>query len=80
MHVVIDSLVGLVTGLFTLGEADLITIGPGSLFTSLITNVLVHGIPEAIASSKAIKVYISNLMTQANESLNLTASAHIRKI
>ena|SRR2546423_6012578 len=61
-------------------NADLITIGPGSLFTSLITNVLVHGIPEAIANSRAIKVYICNLMTQANESLNLTASEHINKI
>src|SRR5690349_9182881 len=61
-------------------NADLITIGPGSLFTSLITNVLVHGIPEAIAKSHAVKVYICNLMTQANESLNLTASEHIKKI
>lgn len=61
-------------------DADLITIGPGSLFTSLITNVLVHGIPEAIAKSRAVKVYICNLMTQANESLNLTASEHIKKI
>ena len=61
-------------------KADLITIGPGSLFTSLITNVLVHGIPEAIASSRAVKVYICNLMTQVNESLNLTASEHIKKI
>jgi uncharacterized cofD-like protein len=61
-------------------QADLITIGPGSLFTSLITNVLVHGIPEAIAKSRAVKVYICNLMTQANESLNLTASEHIKKI
>lgn len=61
-------------------RADLITIGPGSLFTSLITNVLVRGIPEAIASSNAVKVYICNLMTQANESLNLTASEHIKKI
>lgn len=61
-------------------NADLITIGPGSLFTSLITNVLVHGIPEAIAKSRAVKVYICNLMTQANESLNLTASEHIKKI
>jgi uncharacterized cofD-like protein len=61
-------------------KADLITIGPGSLFTSLITNVLVHGIPEAIASSNAVKVFICNLMTQANESLNLTASEHINKI
>lgn len=61
-----------------LAEADLITIGPGSLFTSLVPNLLVKGIPEAIAASKAIKAYICNLMTQANESLGMTASDHIR--
>ena len=60
-----------------IAQADLITIGPGSLFTSLIPNLLVHGIPEAIVSSRAIKVFICNLMTQANESLNLTAADHI---
>ena len=63
-----------------LGNADLITIGPGSLFTSLIPNVLVRGIPEAIAASRATKIYICNLMTQANESLGLTAADHIRAL
>ena len=63
-----------------ISKADIITIGPGSLFTSLIPNLLVHGIPEAIAASRAIKVYVCNLMTQANESLGLTASDHIRKL
>ena len=63
-----------------ISKADMITIGPGSLFTSLIPNLLVHGIPEAIAASRAIKVYVCNLMTQANESLGLTASDHIRKL
>jgi uncharacterized cofD-like protein len=61
-----------------IAEADLITIGPGSLFTSLATNLLVHGIPEAISKSAAVKVFICNLMTQANESLDLTASDHLR--
>ncbi|HEY6447349.1 MAG TPA: uridine diphosphate-N-acetylglucosamine-binding protein YvcK [Acidobacteriaceae bacterium] len=60
--------------------ADLITIGPGSLFTSIITNLLVKGVSEALASSKAVRVYVCNLMTQANESLNLTASQHIERI
>ena len=63
-----------------IANADLITLGPGSLYTSLVTNLLVHGIPEAIAASKATRVYICNLMTQANESLGLTASQHIEKI
>ena len=54
--------------------------GPGSLFTSLVTNLLVHGIPEAIAASDAVKVFICNLMTQANESLGLSASEHLQAL
>src|SRR4030088_2049569 len=60
-----------------IANADMITIGPGSLFTSLIPNLLVRGISQAIVSSPATKVFICNLMTQANESLNLTAADHI---
>ncbi len=63
-----------------IANADLITLGPGSLYTSLITNLLVRGIPEAIAASRATKVFVCNLMTQANESLGLSASQHIEKI
>lgn len=63
-----------------IAHADLITIGPGSLFTSLIPNLLVRGISEAIVESPATKVYICNLMTQANESLGLTAADHIRAL
>jgi uncharacterized cofD-like protein len=57
--------------------ADLITIGPGSLFTSLVPNLLVRDLSRALKNSQATKVYVCNLMTQANESLNLTASQHI---
>jgi uncharacterized cofD-like protein len=63
-----------------IASADLITIGPGSLFTSLIPNLLVRGIAQAIVESPATKVYICNLMTQANESLGLTAADHIRAL
>jgi len=63
-----------------IAHADMITIGPGSLFTSLIPNLLVRGISQAIVSSPATKVYICNLMTQANESLGLTAADHIRAL
>lgn len=63
-----------------IATADLITLGPGSLYTSVISNLLVRGIPEAIAASRATRVYICNLMTQANESLDLSASEHIEKI
>jgi len=63
-----------------IANADLITLGPGSLYTSLIPNLLVHGIPEALAASRATKIFVCNLMTQANESLGLSASQHIEKI
>jgi uncharacterized cofD-like protein len=61
-------------------RADLITVGPGSLYTSLITNLLVEGIPAALVHARGIRVFICNLMTQANESLDLTASQHIERI
>jgi uncharacterized cofD-like protein len=63
-----------------IAQADLITIGPGSLYTSIITNLLVKGMPEALAAARGTRVYIANLMTQANESLHLTASQHIERI
>jgi uncharacterized cofD-like protein len=66
--------------LAAIASADLITLGPGSLYTSLITNLLVQGIPEALAAAKGTRVYIANLMTQANESLHLTAFQHIERI
>ena len=61
-------------------SADLITIGPGSLFTSLVPNLLVRDLSKALKNSRATKVFVCNLMTQANESLNLTASQHILAI
>src|SRR6516225_11816147 len=61
-------------------NADLITIGPGSLFTSLVPNLLVPDLSKAIKESHATKVYVCNLMTQANESLGLTASQHIQAL
>jgi uncharacterized cofD-like protein len=63
-----------------IAAADLITFGPGSLFTSIITNLLVRGIPEAVAAAPGTRVFVCNLMTQANESLHLTASQHIERI
>src|SRR6266700_6457745 len=63
-----------------IASANLITMGPGSLFTSLIPNLLVCGIPQAIRESPAIKVYVCNLMTQANESLGRSAADHIRAL
>jgi uncharacterized cofD-like protein len=60
-----------------IAKADVITIGPGSLFTSLTPNLLVRGIPDAIRRSKAAKILVCNLMQQANESLGMTASQHL---
>jgi uncharacterized cofD-like protein len=64
----------------SIARADLITLGPGSLYTSLITNLLVKDIPEALAAARGLRVFICNLMTQSNESLGLTASQHIERI
>jgi uncharacterized cofD-like protein len=63
-----------------IAEADVITLGPGSLFTSVIPNLLVEGIPAAIRRSPAVKVYFVNLMWQPGETSNFRASDHIRAI
>ncbi len=61
-------------------ESDLIIICPGSLFTSIISNLLVQEIPEAINKSKAKKIYICNIMTQPSQTHNYKASDHIKQI
>ncbi|MEK7409695.1 MAG: uridine diphosphate-N-acetylglucosamine-binding protein YvcK [Acidobacteriota bacterium] len=66
--------------LVRLRTADLITLGPGSLFTSLIPNLLVRGIPEAIRESPAVKAYFVNLMWQPGETLRFTAADHVAAI
>lgn len=63
-----------------IAQADLITLGPGSLYTSVIPNLLVNGIPEAIERSPALKVYFVNLMWQPGETLNFSASQHVEAI
>lgn len=66
--------------LAAIAEADLITFGPGSLFTSVIPNLLVEGIPAAIRRSRAVKAYFVNLMWQPGETTNFSASDHVRAI
>ncbi|HUJ20749.1 MAG TPA: uridine diphosphate-N-acetylglucosamine-binding protein YvcK [Bryobacteraceae bacterium] len=66
--------------LAAIAQADVITLGPGSLFTSVIPNLLVEGIPEAIRKSPAIKAYFVNLMWQPGETTNFRASDHIAAI
>ena len=63
-----------------IAEADLITLGPGSLFTSVIPNLLVEGIPRAIARSPALKAYFVNLMSQPGETTSFRASDHVTAI
>jgi len=63
-----------------IAEADLITLGPGSLFTSIVPNMLVRGIPEAIERSGAVKAYFCNLMWQPGETMNFRASDHVEAI
>ena len=57
--------------------ADLICIGPGSVYTSVIPNLLVPGVVEALREAKAPKVYICNVMTQPGESEGFTSSEHV---
>jgi uncharacterized cofD-like protein len=63
-----------------IAKADLILLGPGSLFTSLIPNLLVAGVAEAMEESSATRVYIANLMTQPGETLGYTLVDHVRAI
>ncbi len=61
-------------------KADLITFGPGSLYTSVIPNLLVNGVPAAISRSVAIKAYFVNLMWQPGETINFSASEHLQAL
>lgn len=61
-----------------INNADVIIMGPGSLYTSIIPNLLVKGIPEAICKSPAKKVYISNVMTQPGETDGFKVSNHLK--
>jgi uncharacterized cofD-like protein len=67
-------------GIRAIEEADLIVLGPGSLYTSVIPNLLVPGVVKAIQESKSRKVYICNVMTQPGETDNYTAADHIQAI
>lgn len=63
-----------------IADADLITMGPGSLFTSLVPNLLVDGISRAILESRAVKLFIGNLMCQPGETEHFSASDHVRAV
>ena len=61
-------------------NADIILLGPGSLYTSIIPNLLTDGIPEAIGRSAALRVYVLNVTTEIGETENYTASDHVKAL
>ncbi len=60
-----------------IARAEVILLGPGSLYTSVIPNLLVDGISETIADSSALKIYVCNIMTQEGETEGMTAQDHV---
>jgi len=66
--------------LSTIEEANLIILGPGSLYTSIIPNLLVNGVADAIFNSDALKLYVCNIMTQPGETDDYTVFEHIREL
>src|SRR2546426_4625891 len=58
-------------------EADLIVLGPGSLYTSVVPNLLVEGIAKALLQSDALKVYVCNVATQPGETDGYSVEAHV---
>lgn len=60
--------------------AELILLGPGSLYTSVIPNLLVDGVAEAISQSDALKIYVCNIMTQDGETEDMTAADHVEAL
>lgn len=63
-----------------IGEADLILLGPGSLYTSIIPNLLVEGVAQAVAQADAPKIYVCNIMTQDGETEGYTAADHLEAL
>ena len=68
------------SALAAIREADVVILGPGSLYTSIMPNLLVDGVAETLRKSKALKIYICNVMTQPGETDGYTASMHAKAI
>jgi uncharacterized cofD-like protein len=64
--------------LTAIAQADIIVMGPGSLYTSILPNLIINGMKEAITSASAYKIYVCNVMTQLGETDAFTASDHVR--
>lgn len=63
-----------------IAEADAVVLGPGSLYTSILPNLKVNGLAESIARTRAVKIYVCNIMTQPGETSGYTAAAHVKAI
>lgn len=70
----------LAEAIFAIEQADMVVLGPGSLYTSVIPNLLVRPIAEAIKRTKAVRVYVANVMTQPGETVHFTVQDHIAAI
>jgi uncharacterized cofD-like protein len=75
-----DNPVATPEALAAIADADLIILGPGSLYTSICPNLLIKGIPEALREARARKIYICNVMTQEGETTNYTVADHVQTL
>jgi len=66
--------------LLAVENAEFIVIGPGDLFTSIVSNLVVKGIPEAVRSSAAKKIYVANLMTKPGETYGMGVEDHVEEV
>jgi len=80
LHVIPEDCRALPEVLEDIAGADAIVVGPGSLYTSLLPNLLVGGVAEAIRSSSALKFYVCNIMTQSGETRSYSAASHLEAI
>ena len=78
LHIEPGDVKALPTAIAAIMNADIVIIGPGSLYTSIITNLLIPGIADALRATRARKVYVCNTMTEAGETNKYTASDHVK--
>ena len=80
VHLVPENPKALPEAVAAIRDADMVVLGPGSLYTSIIPNLLVDGVAEAIAKSRALKILVMNIMTQDGESDGYTGADHVRAL
>lgn len=80
MYLIPDDTVATPEAIKAIESSDVIVFGPGSLYTSIIPNLIPEGMKEAIIKARGIKVYISNIMTQAGETIDYSAADHLEAI